>query len=318
MNSKSTDVWVVAACFNEADGITRFIEVVLAQTDINKLVLIDDGSSDSTVKTIREWMEKHPESPVTLVELTRNFGKEAAMLAGLDQVLGRCAAVIQMDSDLQHPPQLIPNMVRHWRAGAEMVTAVRDERDQESRLKILSATGFYRLFNRLVDSIQLTDGAGDFRLLTPPVIEALTQLREHDRFSKGLYPWTGFHSVNIPYQRPTRSSGSSSWKPHRLWLYALDGLFSFSVLPLKFWTLLGVAISLLSLIYAFYELSITLLFGIDVPGWTTLVVAIFFLGGVQLIGIGILGEYIGRIYMESKRRPGYFIRRVHSGPDSRA
>ena len=127
-----------------------------------------------------------------------------------------------------------------------------------------------------------------------------------------------FHSVDIPYQRPTRSSGSSSWKPHRLWLYALDGLFSFSVLPLKFWTLLGVAISLLSLIYAFYELSITLLFGIDVPGWTTLVVAIFFLGGVQLIGIGILGEYIGRIYMESKRRPNYFIRRIYSGPDSRA
>ena len=124
--------------------------------------------------------------------------------------------------------------------------------------------------------------------------------------------------AHIPYQRPPRSSGSSSWKPHRLWLYALDGLFSFSVLPLKFWTLLGVVISLLSLIYAFYELSVTLLFGIDVPGWTTLVVAIFFLGGVQLIGIGILGEYIGRIYMESKRRPTYFVRRIHSAPDSRA
>ena len=252
------------------------------------------------------------------MELTRNFGKEAAMLAGLDQAVGRCGAVIQIDSDLQHPPELIAEMVQHWRAGAEMVTAVRDERDQESRLKILSASGFYRLFNRMVDSIELTDGAGDYRLLSAPVVQALTELRENDRFSKGLYPWTGFRSVNIPYLRPPRSSGTSAWNPRRLWLYALDGIFSFSVLPLKVWTLLGLVISLLSLIYAFYRLTITLVFGIDVPGWTTLVVAILFLGGVQLIGIGILGEYVGRIYMESKRRPAYFVRDIHPAPDSKA
>jgi glycosyltransferase involved in cell wall biosynthesis len=240
------------------------------------------------------------------------------MLAGLDQAVGRCGAVIQIDSDLQHPPELIAEMVQHWRAGAEMVTAVRDERDQESRLKILSASGFYRLFNRMVDSIELTDGAGDYRLLSAPVVRALTELRENDRFSKGLYPWTGFRSVNIPYLRPPRSSGTSAWNPRRLWLYALDGIFSFSVLPLKVWTLLGLVISLLSLIYAFYRLTITLVFGIDVPGWTTLVVAILFLGGVQLIGIGILGEYVGRIYMESKRRPAYFVRDIHPAPDSKA
>ena len=263
-------------------------------------------------------MEGQPLAPVTLVELTRNFGKEAAMLAGLDQAVGRCGAVIQIDSDLQHPPELIAEMVEHWRAGAEMVTAVRDERDQESRLKILSASGFYRLFNRMVDSIELTDGAGDYRLLSAPVVQALTELRENDRFSKGLYPWTGFRSVNIPYLRPPRSSGTSAWNPRRLWLYALDGIFSFSVLPLKVWTLLGLVISLLSLIYAFYRLTITLVFGIDVPGWTTLVVAILFLGGVQLIGIGILGEYVGRIYMESKRRPAYFVRDIHPAPDNKA
>ena len=318
MSTNPAELWVVAACFNEAAGITRFMETVLAQAEVDRLLLVDDGSSDASVSTIRNWMERHPQAPVALVELTRNFGKEAAMLAGLDQALGQCAAVVQIDSDLQHPPELIAQMVEHWRNGAEMVTAVRDERDQESRLKILSASGFYRLFNRLVDSIQLTDGAGDYRLLTAPVVSALTQLRENDRFSKGLYPWTGFRSVYIPYQRPPRSSGNSSWNPRRLWLYALDGIFSFSVLPLKFWTLLGLAISLLSLIYAFYELSVTLLFGIDVPGWTTLVVAIFFLGGVQLIGIGILGEYVGRIYMESKRRPAYFVRCIHSAPDSSA
>ena len=318
MNTNNNQLWVVACCFNEEHGITQFIEAVLAQPSVDRLLLIDDGSRDDTTGAIRRWMEDQPLAPVTLVELTRNFGKEAAMLAGLDQAVGRCAAVIQMDSDLQHPPELIAEMVEHWRAGAEMVTAVRDERDQESRLKILSASGFYRLFNRIVDSIELTDGAGDYRLLSAPVVQALTELRENDRFSKGLYPWTGFRSVNIPYLRPPRSSGTSAWNPRRLWLYALDGIFSFSVLPLKVWTLLGLVISLLSLIYAFYRLTITLVFGIDVPGWTTLVVAILFLGGVQLIGIGILGEYVGRIYMESKRRPAYFVRDINPAPDNKA
>ena len=318
MNTTNNQLWAIACCFNEEAGITTFIEAVLAQPSVDRLLLIDDGSRDNTTGAIRQWMEAQPQAPITLVELTRNFGKEAAMLAGLDQAVGRCGAVIQIDSDLQHPPELIAEMVQHWRAGAEMVTAVRDERDQESRLKILSASGFYRLFNRMVDSIELTDGAGDYRLLSAPVVQALTELRENDRFSKGLYPWTGFRSVRIPYLRPPRSSGTSAWNPRRLWLYALDGIFSFSVLPLKVWTLLGLVISLLSLIYAFYRLTITLVFGIDVPGWTTLVVAILFLGGVQLIGIGILGEYVGRIYMESKRRPAYFVRDIHPAPDSKA
>jgi glycosyltransferase involved in cell wall biosynthesis len=318
MNTTNNQLWAIACCFNEEAGITTFIEAVLAQPSVDRLLLIDDGSRDNTTGAIRQWMEAQPQAPITLVELTRNFGKEAAMLAGLDQAVDRCGAVIQIDSDLQHPPELIAEMVQHWRAGAEMVTAVRDERDQESRLKILSASGFYRLFNRMVDSIELTDGAGDYRLLSAPVVRALTELRENDRFSKGLYPWTGFRSVNIPYLRPPRSSGTSAWNPRQLWLYALDGIFSFSVLPLKVWTLLGLVISLLSLIYAFYRLTITLVFGIDVPGWTTLVVAILFLGGVQLIGIGILGEYVGRIYMESKRRPAYFVRDIHPAPDSKA
>ena len=183
MNSSNNQLWVVACCFNEAAGITQFIEAVLAQPSVDRLLLIDDGSRDDTTGAIRQWMEAQPLAPVTLVELTRNFGKEAAMLAGLDQAVGRCGAVIQIDSDLQHPPELITEMVEHWRAGAEMVTAVRDERDQESQLKILSASGFYRLFNRMVDSIELTDGAGDYRLLSAPVVQALTELREKDRFS---------------------------------------------------------------------------------------------------------------------------------------
>jgi glycosyltransferase involved in cell wall biosynthesis len=232
------------------------------------------------------------------------------MLAGLDQARGRCDAVVLIDADLQHPPELIPAMVRHWQEGAEMVTAIRSAADQESTLKILSASGFYSLFNRLTDSVQLVDGAGDFRLLSQPVVRALTDMREGTRFSKALFPWTGFRSVDISYDRPQRSSGATTWNARRLFSYALDGIFSFSVLPLRIWIAVGTVISLISLVYALVLVISTLLHGIDVPGYASLIVAVLFLGGVQLIGIGILGEYIGRIFEESKRRPPYLVRRI--------
>ena len=314
-------VWVVAACFNEQAVITHFIERVLVVPGVERLVLIDDGSSDGTVDQIRAWQKRHEEegraAPVTLLELTRNFGKESAMLAGLDYVRGHCPAAVLIDSDLQHPPELIEAMVGQWREGAEVVTAVRDDRDQESRLKVASASWFYRVFNKLVDSIQLKEGAGDFRLLDAPVIEALTRLRESSRFSKGLLPWTGYRSVELPYQRVGRSAGSSSWSPLALWSYALDGIFSFSVLPLKVWSVIGVVVSLLSLIYALVIVLDTLFTGVDAPGFATLIVAILFLGGIQLIGIGVLGEYIGRIYVEAKGRPHYFIRAIYSDRDTK-
>ena len=304
-------VWVVAACFNEQDVIMTFIDRVLAVPGVHQLVLIDDGSRDATVERILTWQAQHPEAPITLLELTRNFGKEAAMLAGLDYVAGRCEAAVLIDSDLQHPPELIEAMVAEWRAGAEVVTAVRDDRDQESRLKVASASWFYRVFNRLVDSIQLQEGAGDYRLLDAPVVEALIRLRESSRFSKGLLPWTGYRSVELPYQRVSRVGGTTSWSPLKLFGYAFDGIFSFSVLPLKVWSVIGACVSLLSLIYALVIVLDTLLTGVDVPGYATLSVAILFLGGIQLIGIGVLGEYIGRIYVEAKARPHYFIRCIH-------
>jgi glycosyltransferase involved in cell wall biosynthesis len=304
-------VWVVAACFNEQEVITTFIDRVLAVPGVQQLVLIDDGSRDATVEWILTWQAQHPEAPITLLELTRNFGKEAAMLAGLDYVAGRCEAAVLIDSDLQHPPELIEAMVAEWRAGAEVVTAVRDDRDQESRLKVASASWFYRVFNRLVDSIQLQEGAGDYRLLDAPVVEALIRLRESSRFSKGLLPWTGYRSVELPYQRVSRVGGTTSWSPLKLFGYAFDGIFSFSVLPLKVWSVIGASVSLLSLIYALVIVLDTLLTGVDVPGYATLSVAILFLGGIQLIGIGVLGEYIGRIYVEAKARPHYFIRCIH-------
>ena len=307
-------LWVVAACFNEAAGIRAFIRAIEALEPVQQLLLIDDGSRDNTAAVIRTEIEARRDQPralpISLIELTRNFGKEAAMLAGLDQARNRCDAVVLIDADLQHPPDLIPEMVRHWQEGAEMVTAIRSGADEESTLKILSASGFYSLFNRLTDSVQLVDGAGDFRLLSQPVVRALTDMREGTRFSKALFPWTGFRSVDISYDRPQRSSGATTWNMRRLLSYALDGIFSFSVLPLRIWIAVGTVISLISLVYALVLVISTLLHGIDVPGYASLIVAVLFLGGVQLIGIGILGEYIGRIFEESKRRPPYLVRRI--------
>lgn len=311
-----SEIWVVAACFNEEAVIEAFIERVLLVPGVDRLVLIDDGSRDATVARIRDWMAQRQsrgdQAPVTLLELTRNFGKEAAMLAGLDHALGQCAAAVLIDSDLQHPPELIEAMVQAWRDGAEVVTAVRDDRDQESRLKVASASWFYRVFNKVVDSIHLQEGAGDFRLLDAGVLEAVTRLRESSRFSKGLLPWTGYRSIEIPYERVTRSAGHSSWSPLQLFSYAFDGIFSFSVLPLRVWTGIGIVVSLLSLLYAKYIATRTLVTGVEMPGYASLLVAVLFLGGIQLIGIGVLGEYIGRIYVEAKNRPHYFIRAIHN------
>ena len=313
---KPEGVWVVAACFNEKAVITSFIERVLAVPGVERLVLIDDGSSDDTVSQIRLWQARQAHlastAPVTLLELTRNFGKEAAMLAGLDHVRGECAAAVLIDSDLQHPPELIEAMVQKWRDGAEVVTAVRDDSDEESRFKVASAHWFYCVFNKVVDSIQIKEGAGDYRLLDAQALEAVTSLRESSRFSKGLLPWTGYRSVELPYQRVIRSGGQTSWSPFKLVSYAFDGIFSFSVLPLKVWTVLGVLISLLSLVYASLIALRTVLIGVDVPGYASMMTAVLFLGGIQLIGIGVLGDYIGRIYVEAKDRPHYFIRAIHN------
>ena len=314
-NSSSSEVWVVAACYNESPGIKEFIEAIERQKRwVKHLLLIDDGSHDGTASIISAIIDERRSKPeaiaISLVELTRNFGKEAAMLAGMDLARNNCDAVILIDADLQHPPELINDMVKHWQAGAEMVTAVRSAQDQESRLKIISASGFYSLFNRLTNSVKLVDGAGDFRLLSQPVVRALTDMREVTRFSKALFPWTGFQSANISYDRPERNSGTSAWHPRRLVSYALDGIFSFSVLPLRIWIAVGTFISVVSLFYAVFLVIITLIHGIDVPGYASLIVAVLFLGGVQLIGIGILGEYIGRIYEESKKRPPYLVRRI--------
>ena len=308
------EVWVVAACFNEQAVITDFIKRALSIPGVIRLILVDDGSTDSTVQRIRQFKKEYSIqekfSNVTLIELTRNFGKESAMLAGLDYVKGRCDAVVLIDSDLQHPPELIIDMITEWINGAEIVTAVRDDKDEESRLKVTTAAWFYKVFNKIVDSIQLKEGAGDYRLLSAPVVNALTEMREFSRFSKGLVPWTGYRSCELFYKRVARSGGKSSWSPLKLLKYALDGIFSFSVLPLRIWGVLGLSVSLFSLLYALIIILRTFFYGIDVPGYASIIVAILFLGGIQLIGIGVLGSYLGRIYVDTKARPHYFVRAI--------
>ena len=315
LSEESPKIWVVAACFNEEEVITHFIQRILSILGVGRLILVDDGSKDNTVLKIKDYQENlcREESllNITLIELTRNFGKESAMLAGLDYVKGKCDAVVLIDSDLQHPPELIVDMIKAWLAGAEIVTAVRNDRDEESRLKVTTASWFYKIFNRIVDSIQIREGAGDYRLLSAPVISALTEMREFSRFSKGLIPWTGYSSYELSYQRIARAGGRTSWSPLKLLKYALDGIFSFSVLPLRIWGVLGLSVSILSLIYSLIIIFRTFLYGIDVPGYASLIVAILFLGGIQLIGIGVLGDYLGRIYVDTKSRPHYFIRGIY-------
>ena len=313
---------MVAACFNEAAGIRDFIAAIRAQPALERLVLVDDGSKDATASIIRSLITQghiernRPTFEITLIGLTRNFGKEAAMLAGLDFARGQCDAVILMDADLQHPPELIPDMVAAFEAGAEMVTAIRRNRQGESGLKVATSRWFYSLFNSLVDSIQLVDGAGDYRLLSAPALDALTRLREGVRFSKGLFPWIGFNNVDLLFDCPTRLSGTTSWNMSSLWNYALDGIFGFSLVPLKVWSRLGAIISASSVAYAIYFALHTLFYGVDVAGFPSLIVAITFLGGIQLIGIGILGEYIGRIFLEVKARPVYLIRSIEGSQSS--
>ena len=312
--SEKSKIFVLSTCFNEEEVINDFIDRVLSTEMISNLVLVDDGSRDSTVEKIKKYKKQlinfGSKVEITIIELSRNFGKEAAILAGLDYVKGQCDALVIIDCDLQDPPELIPKMIGIWREGAEIVTAIRDNRRKETFFKSSTARWFYRIFNRMVDSIQLKDGAGDYRLLSFKVIKALTDMRESSRFTKALIPWTGYKSIDIKYQRDHRYAGKTSWSPIKLWRYALDAIFSFSPIPLKIWTFLGLLVSILSLVYALFIFLNTLINGVSVPGYASIIITSLFLGGIQLIGIGVVGEYIMRIYLDTKSRPHYFIRSI--------
>ncbi|PZX30667.1 prophage-derived bactoprenol glucosyl transferase [Cupriavidus phytorum] len=300
---------LVVPCYNESESIDKFfasVIPVLESLDALRfeIVLVNDGSTDDTLEQLIAHSHRDPR--VRVVDLTRNFGKEAALTAGLDEALGD--AVIPIDADLQDPPALIPELVGRWREGAEVVLAQRSSRACDSWIKRVTAGAYYRVHNRLSDQ-KLPVNVGDFRLMDRVVVNALKQMPERRRFMKGLFAWVGYRTVIVPYEREPRSAGHSKFSGWRLWNFALEGITSFSTMPLRSWTYIGVAIALGAFGYGAFIVARTLVLGIDVPGYASLLSALLFLGGIQLIGLGVVGEYVGRIYDEAKGRPIYLVRR---------
>jgi polyisoprenyl-phosphate glycosyltransferase len=297
---------VVVPVYNESanieplcDRLVPILERVAASWEV---VFVDDGSEDNTLSAIRARNAAEPR--IGAVSFSRNFGKEVAIAAGLDHARGR--AVVIMDADLQHPPEVIERFVARWREGYVMVYGQRTSRADESAVK----RGFARLFYRLFDSfthMHLPEGAGDFRLIDARGVEVLRGLSERSRFSKGLYAWIGFKTIGIPFVVEERRHGATKWSFRTLFRFAFDGITAFSTVPLRVWTYLGGLISVLAIAAAAYFAVRTLLFGVDVAGYPSLIVSITFLGGVQLMSLGIIGEYIGRIFAEVKRRPLYVV-----------
>lgn len=270
-----------------------------------EVVCVDDGSRDATLERLQAAAARDPR--YVIVALSRNFGKEAALTAGIDHASGD--AVVPMDADLQDPPELLARLIAEWRAGAEVVLAQRADRAADRYLKRTVAGLFYRIHNRLSD-IKLPENVGDFRLMDRVVVDAVRRLPERQRFMKGLFAWVGFKTRSVEYRRPARAAGQSRFTGLRLWNFALDGITSFSTLPLRIWSYIGLVGALVSFSYGAYILLRTLVFGIDVPGYASLLAATLFVGSVQLLSIGILGEYIGRIYIETKQRPTYIVRSI--------
>lgn len=310
---KNPVISVVVPCHNEADCIGAFIErlrrVFADLPDYElELVFVNDGSTDNTLEILEQRLEKDPE--IVIVDLSRNFGKEAALSAGLQQASGDAA--IPMDADLQDPPELVPQMLQKWREGYDVVLAHRQSRAEDSLAKRLSARWFYRLHN-LFSQPGLPENVGDFRLLDRRVINALQMLPENCRFMKGIFAWLGFRTASIDYDRPARIAGRSKFPAWKLWNFAMEGLTSFSTAPLRVWIYIGAFFALLAFVHASIIFWRTIFFGVDLPGYASLLVAITFFSGLQLMGIGIIGEYLGRTYLEAKRRPIFIIRKVYRG-----
>ena len=303
------DLSVVVPCYNEAEGLDAFFSRLLPALEKTGLgyevICVNDGSEDETLARLTALKKATP--ALTVIDLARNFGKEAAMTAGIDHARGR--AVIPIDADLQDPPELIGDLVRAWRNGAEVVLAQRVDRSNDSFLKRQSAALFYRIHNVLARPT-LPRNVGDFRLMDRVVVDAVKQLPERQRFMKGLFAWPGFRAETVPYVREKRGSGKSGWSFWRLWNLALDGITGFTTLPLRLWSYVGVIVFLSAFLYAGLTVIKVLAFGVDLPGYASLLVAVLVLGGLQMIGIGILGEYLGRIQSEVKGRPIYIVRRI--------
>jgi len=309
-------VSIVIPVFNEQEVLGEFHRRLLTVLDklsryAFEIIYVNDGSQDQTRTQLMKLVTQ--DKRIQVLDLSRNFGKEAAVTAGIDNVNGD--AVILIDADLQDPPELIPEMLTAWANGYDMVCMQRSSRAGESFLKRITASLFYSLMGR-VGEIQVPKNVGDFRLMSQPVIDALKRLPERTRFMKGLFAWVGFNTCFISYHRDARYAGTSKWDYWRLWNFALEGLTSFTVAPLKVASYTGFLTALTSLGYAAFVLSKALIYGDPVPGYPSLMIVVLFLGGLQLLALGIIGEYLGRMFIESKHRPLYLLKGQHQAPDN--
>lgn len=301
-------VALIVPVYNEEETISTFVQVVEEKLqsvlDHIEIIFIDDGSKDRSVDIIEELMTHNPR--LGLIKLSRNFGKEAAMTAAID--LCDADAIVPIDVDLQDPPELILDFIKIWRSeDVDTVYGVRVDRSADSEAKRVTSGGFYYVFNKLSSKVKIPENVGDFRLIDSKVILTVRNLHESNRFMKGLYAWPGFKSSGVPYVRPERYAGTTKWNYWKLWNFALDGIVSFTSLPLRIWSYIGAGIGLLALIYMVYIIIGTLVNGIDVPGYASIMCVVLFLGSIQLISIGVIGEYLGRVSEEVKHRPVYVV-----------
>lgn len=306
-NSGNVELSVVVPLYNEELNIDYLFErlvSVLSRLNISyEIVCVNDGSKDNTIERLIECHHQSPE--IKVINLSRNYGKEIALSAGLDYASGD--AVVPIDADLQDPPELIPELVTKWREGYDVVLATRRSRQGESWLKRFTANAFYRIIERIT-RVPIPRNTGDFRLMDRRVVDALKRLPERNRFMKGLFAWVGFKQTSVLYDRESRYKGGTTWNYWKLWNFAIDGITSFSFLPLKVWSYVGLLVAIPSFFYASYLVIRTLIFGVDFPGYASIMVAVLFLGGVQLVSLGVIGEYLGRVYEEVKGRPLYLVR----------
>ncbi|MGD0465415.1 MAG: glycosyltransferase family 2 protein [Gammaproteobacteria bacterium] len=316
LHNKKLSISCIIPCFNESEIIQDFLTSLINQlkqiTHNFKLIIIDDGSIDETYQAILNFKlyELSKNIPIKLIQFSKNFGKEAALLAGLDAAnIEQSTVTIIIDADFQHPVDLIPTFLEHWANGADMVYGIRSNRNDESWIKRILTKSFYTLLNAST-KVNITANAGDFRLLDQKTVSALIQCKEKNRFTKGLYAWVGFKGVGIEFQALPRKKGQSTFSLKNLTELAITGITSFSNVPLRIWGLVGLCISSIAFLYALLIIIKTIIYGIDLPGYASLMIAIMFFGGIQLFSIGILGEYIAKIFTEVKQRPSYIIKNI--------
>ena len=301
---------LVVPVFNEEESIDLFLDTVIPLLENAslrfELVFINDGSRDDTFARLFDRGRR--DRRIRIVNLSRNFGKEAALTAGIDHAKGDI--LIPMDIDLQDPPDLIQPFIARWREGYDIVYGVRTARLTDTRAKRMSADWFYRVFNSM-SPVRIPPNVGDFRLVDRRAVEVLRQLPERNRFMKGLFAWVGFNSIGVPYERPQRAAGMTKFNFWRLWNFALDGVVSFSTAPLRAWFYVGVVIAAIAVLYALFIVTRVLIFGIDTPGYASLLIAVLLMGAIQLLSLGIIGEYLGRLFLEVKGRPIYVVEGVY-------